>query len=241
MQGVDGRPGLGVWVWTPSWSCRQKTSESASREIAGRRESGRVAALGVWSGTPRCALLTAETHPGTVPTGRAAVGITCRDGDPAETLLWPCHGQDSPDASSPPRGRAPKTSAVKARNRAPRLRTLRPSCQPPPPHGQRSGAAQPQCRGRRRGRASGMPGEPWQTRRGSPGSPDPRRHVRPETRVACASGFQAPADVTSAGPGRALRACARPRGRPACLAGIWGQVASALCAEVAPATSSPGP
>lgn len=168
---MDGRPGLGVWVWTPSWSCRQKTLESASREIAGRRESGRVAALGAWSGTPRCALLTAETHPGTVPTGRAAVGITCRDGDPAETLLWPCHGQDSPNAPGPLRGRAPKTSAVKARNRAPRLRTLRPSCQPPPPHGQRSGAAQPQCRGRRRGRASGMPGEPWQPVAGAPGAP----------------------------------------------------------------------
>lgn len=222
--GAEGAVG-GRQAWSggvgvdPSWSCRKKDLKVS---ITRNRRTTQVwpgDSPGVWSGTLRCALLAAEMRPGTVPTGRNAVGITCRDGDPAVTLLWPCRGQDSPNALGPPR-QGTKPLAVKARNRAARLRALCPSCQPLPTHGQRSAEAVGEA-----GRLSQAPRE---------------RPARPPCSARKARGLRfrlpGPRDVTSAGPGRALRACARPRGLPACLAGSWSGVALALCAEVTPAT-----
>lgn len=205
----------GCLVWDRAGPAGRKILKLASQEIAGQCKSGWVTARECGQGH-RGALFSRQRR---APAPCPPDGITCRDGDPAVTLLWPCRGQDSPNTPGPPR-QGTKPLAVKARNRAARLRALCPSCQPLPTHGQRSAEAVGEA-----GRLSQAPRE---------------RPARPPCSARKARGLRfrlpGPRDVTSAGPGRALRACARPRGLPACLAGSWSGVALALCAEVTPAT-----
>lgn len=231
MQWVDGGSGLGVWVWTPSRSCRKKDLRVS---ITRNRRTARV-----WLGdSPGSVVRDPEVRSSrggdasrTVPTGRKAVGTTCRDGGPAVPLPWPGLTQRSRSSS----GGAPSPRRWSHATRPPGFASCVPAAGLSQPTGSAVGSAVGSAAPEQR------PSERLGVCHTRPRTALHRRHVRPQRRAACASGFQAPADVTSAGPGRALWACARPRGLPARLAGSWSRAALALCAEVTPATHSPGP